>query len=93
MLHAITALSLAAVAFVVMDLLFVTIFTSRHGLRLSLWRTPASWDRERKYLHLLAHSDDRTVARRARVLIKLDVAALLLMWPALILALISTVLR
>jgi hypothetical protein len=88
MLQAITALSWAAVVFVAVDLLFVTTFTSRHGLRSSLWRTPASWDRERKHLQLLAHSEDHAIARTARVLIKLDLVAWLLMFPAVIFALI-----
>ena len=93
MLQFMTALSWATIVFVVADLFFITIFTSRHGLRLSWLRTPTSWDRERQHLQQLAHSDDRSVARLARVLIKTDIVAWVLMVPAAIFLLIFMVLR
>ena len=93
MFQVITALSWAAVIFVVADLFLVTTFTGRHGLRLGWFRTLASWDRERKHLCLLAHSEDQKIRRVARILLKLDMVAWLMMLPALLFLLVCMALQ
>jgi hypothetical protein len=59
----------------------VTLFTSRHGLRVT-WGL-GRYDRERRHLRILAHSEDPTVARPARLLLRADFVALLLIFPLL----------
>jgi len=91
MLWLLAVISWVSTAFVVAVFLAVRLFASRHGHRPG-WG-PGSYDRERQHVRILANSDDLNVARAARALLRVDVAAWILLLPSAALLLTWMVLR
>jgi hypothetical protein len=91
MLQLLAVLSWASVGFVASVLLAIRGFAWSHGHKPG-W-SPGSYDRERQHLRMLANSADRNLARRARMLLKVDVAAWILMLPSIVLLLTWMALR
>jgi hypothetical protein len=91
MLLLVTIASWTLVGFVAAVFFAVRLFASRHGHRPG-W-SPGSYDRERQHLRFLANGDDRSLARTARLLLKMDAVAWVLVLPGAALLLTCIALR